>query len=108
MIGLSLSLCIRDIIQGNVELDDVEKLIAGTKIEQPIHLEEVCSIYMDLYWDNNPKAIDIVYYLFKHKLIEQPRVTKIQLPPAYKGNWQDDNGYFRFINNEKLYYVEED
>ena len=46
-IGLSLSICIKDIAQGDVPLDHVLGIIAGTKIrlDDDAHWEKWCASY---------------------------------------------------------------
>ena len=34
-IGLSLSFCIKEIIRGEVRLEDVDKIVAGTTVDDP-------------------------------------------------------------------------
>lgn len=75
MIGLSLTFCISDIIDGTVDVDDVEKIIAGTAYTEemlPAKLDEFCQ----LYWRDNPEyAREVFWNLWHSGRIEQPRLT---------------------------------
>lgn len=78
MIGLSLSLCVQDILNNDIDINDIEKIIAATKITDERSMEEVLDYYMERYWNNNPKAIGIVHQLWKK--VEQPRVSGSKMP----------------------------
>ena len=89
MIGLSLSFCVRDILDGKVELDDVEKIIAGTRIHNEQDLEQVVESYMDWYWNHNPRALAIVAELFRSGRLEQPRCQGKNPPNISDGHWKE-------------------
>jgi hypothetical protein len=57
MIGLSLSLCVADILRGRVKEEDVTFIVAGCAIHEsdPEHLEYVLSSYAGNYWYPNPE-----------------------------------------------------
>jgi hypothetical protein len=74
MIGISLSRCVRDILAGNMELDDVDMILTGTRIISEQDLEFVCDLYLKNYWGNNLRGVEVVHKLFASKRIYQPRV----------------------------------
>jgi hypothetical protein len=75
-IGLSLSLCIMDIIEDKINFGEVEKIIAGTRIPNEESLNNQLIIYRNHYWYKNPdKAEAICRQLFSEGKIEQPRLT---------------------------------
>lgn len=89
MIGLSLSLCVRDIVEGRVELDDVEYIIAGTKISNENEFNEVCEDYKQYYWTHNPSVGKaIAEHLWNKKKILQPRLYNFEPPKIDKGIWR--------------------
>jgi len=45
-IGFSLGRCVRDIVRGDIALEDVAFIIAATNIENEQHLEEVIKAYL--------------------------------------------------------------
>jgi hypothetical protein len=45
-IGFSLGRCVRDIVRGDIALEDVAFIIAATNIEKEQHLEEVIKAYL--------------------------------------------------------------
>ena len=88
MIGLSLSWCVKDIIEGKVELDEVEKIICGTRIENPQHFEQVCEHYCAYYWEHNRgRAVLIASKLFNSGKLDQPRVRGEEPPNTCEGHW---------------------
>jgi hypothetical protein len=89
MIGLSLSLCVKDIMNGVVDIEDVDLLITGTRAITRESWETVVDAYMRDYWDKNPSlAQHIVYYLEHRGRIFQPRIYNqhAELNIA-KGHW---------------------
>lgn len=86
LIGLSLSLCIGDVVEGRVSVEQIDRIIAGTKAETPEQWEEVITEYRTRYWEADPdRAERIVRTLLRLGKIEQPRVTGVPLPnrPSY-------------------------
>jgi hypothetical protein len=92
MIGLSLSFCVKDILTGKIDLSAVDKIITGTKIEKPEHMEEVVEHYSSVYWNRDPKAISILNELWRSGRIEQPRVSGNEARNISQGHWLDNNG----------------
>lgn len=91
MIGFSLSGCIQDLIRGRktyaptegpVTIDDVEKIIAGTRCYDEQDFEQVVNQYSLSYWSQNPElAKQYAWQLYREGKIEQPRIYDI--PHAY-------------------------
>lgn len=46
-IGFSLGRCVRDIVRGEVDIDDVAFLITATHIAEETHLEQVVTAYLN-------------------------------------------------------------
>ena len=46
-IGFSFGRCVRDIVNGEVSVDDVAFLITATRIDQEEHLEQVVNAYLN-------------------------------------------------------------
>jgi hypothetical protein len=67
-IGLSLSQCIRSIAKGEVELEDVKMIVAGTWIQNDEQFEEVMHTYKF-----SPKERMFARVLWDEKKIVQPR-----------------------------------
>jgi hypothetical protein len=53
-IGLSISLCISDIIKGVVNEKDVKKIIGSTSAAGMKDWEEIIIQYRRFYWQDNP------------------------------------------------------
>ena len=90
MIGLSLSFCVQEILEGKVNIKDVEKIIAGTKIptrEDFAHL--MFENYAPVYWKQNPKrGVLIALELWDRGLLDQPRTRGEEHPGINEGVWK--------------------
>lgn len=96
-IGLSVSFCIRDIVNGIVSADQVEKIIAGTCAPNPEVWDKVIKKYKETYWIKNPKKCEKVLREFiKKNKIEQPRLNGREGPDTFEGHWLFDGKYIRF------------
>lgn len=73
-IGYSVSFCIRDIIDGNVQERDVLKIIGNTRAHTLADWEGVVQIYRHTAWRDNPELGEaILWRLVADEKIEQPR-----------------------------------
>ena len=80
-VGKSLSMCVKDILIGNVKLDEVLRIESGTKIDTVIELVELTINYYDRYWKDVKDTglsdcYNIVNHLIFHNKIHQERVIK--------------------------------
>ena len=81
LIGLSLSLCIMDVVENRVSVEQIDKIVAGTKAMTPEQWEEVITHYREHYWRADPdRAERIVRTMLRLGKIEQPRATGDPLP----------------------------
>lgn len=76
-IGFSFGRCVRDIVNGEVSIDDVAFLITATRISDEKHLDRVIGIYMNepgylLGLDYN-KCIEVALKLWNTNRVIQPR-----------------------------------
>ena len=55
MVGFSVSLCIKNILDGKVDEKDVKVLFAGTNWRSKADLKQVIDSYSETYWRKNPK-----------------------------------------------------
>lgn len=77
-IGFSLGRCVRDIVKGNVNIDDVAFIIAATAIHDEPQLANVIEQYMyrgDDYLDglDEAKCQEVALELWKTNKVLQPR-----------------------------------
>ncbi len=88
MIGLSLSLCVRDILSGSVNIEDVDTIIAGTCAYNNEKWERLINGYSESYWSDYPRAtIDAVITQIR-PIIVQPRIeNNNHFPMIYNGHW---------------------
>lgn len=77
MIGLSVSLCVRDIAEGKVKFEDVEKIIGSTCCKDSEAWAGSILVYRGLNWQESPgKCTAILIRLLDAGLIKQPRLEK--------------------------------
>ncbi len=90
MIGLSASMCIRDMVKGLVDPATVEKIIARTAVrpDEPDRVDSVVRTYRELYWYDDAEVGE---KLFREMLadgkIEQPRLVTGRAPMITDGHW---------------------
>ncbi len=76
-IGFSFGRCVRDIVNGEVSLDDVAFLITATRIRDEEHVRMVIGSYMDestyLMGLNYDQCVDVALKLWNTNRVLQPR-----------------------------------
>lgn len=76
MIGLSLSLCVAEILNDRVRLEDVQLIRTNTLARDEAEWDYVIGSYCHSYWRRDPaRAREIVRILRETNRIEQPRLT---------------------------------
>lgn len=75
MIGTSLSFCVKEIAKGVVDINDVEKIVAGTRASNQEEWAEIFSRYNSVYWKGLPEAESIARQLIDSGRVVQPRLT---------------------------------
>lgn len=76
--GFSLGRCIRDIVKGLVDIDDVVVIVAGTHIENYESLQRIITEYMQR-WDylkglNEAECQGVASVLWREGKLHQPRM----------------------------------
>jgi len=88
VIGLSVSCCIADILQGRIDEADVEFIVGGTKCERPEHWDDVIEAYREQYWHKDPARGEVILRrLVEEERIIQPRVAGRKPPRIGRGHW---------------------
>jgi|HubBroStandDraft_5_1064220.scaffolds.fasta_scaffold259211_3 hypothetical protein len=99
-VGLSLSFCVRDIIEGKVSLDDVAFIYSGTKAETAEHWDGLIYMYSLNYWSTNPSEGErLARHFIDNGLIIQPRLEGKVLrwgPRRSRDNWIDQDKFNDF------------
>jgi hypothetical protein len=76
-IGFSFGRCIRDIVKGNVSIDDVAFVISATCIHDRVEIEDVISVYGSDYRYlgglDHDKCMTVAYVLWDTNRLLQPR-----------------------------------
>lgn len=88
-VGLSVPLCIRDIMRGKMRLEDVQIIVANCKSE---NWAEAVDCWKKHYWQDNPeKGGSILRSLLSAgKIIKPGDDEKVQI--AETGWWRDPKG----------------
>lgn len=76
-IGFSFGKCVRDLVEGVVELDDVVVIVSRTAVHNEDHIREMISAYsMDGYLRgaNLEKSQEVALELYRTGRIHQPRL----------------------------------
>lgn len=90
MVGLSLSLCVLDIVEGRVAINDVETIVAGVRASNDHEWRALLAGYCQSYWhDCQDMAIYYANTLRDSGRLEQPRLTNDNRYPiiARTGKW---------------------
>jgi len=112
VVGLSLSLVIRDILDGKLPLERVVGIISSTRAKNEKEFQELLSDYCNTYWMNNPEyAKKIAMELYKNGRIFQPRLFnnnfstlipggKKYLPPDMLTTWGPQVGLDKIMKGD--------
>jgi hypothetical protein len=87
LIGLSLSLCAKDILEGKVNFEDVGEFVLGTKIDNAGSNEEVFQQYATTYWRDFPPRDS---YKLMQKILKgasQPKLDGARSMCIGNGQW---------------------
>ena len=103
-IGLSLSLCIKDIVSGKVDIGEVEYIVAGTCASDDVQWEKLMAEYAKTYWRDWPaKSVTIASDLHWNGKVEQPRLVKNDhYPIIASGHWVDSEDQIVWSDGEAL------
>ena len=87
-LGLSLSFCVSEIVQGYVPIKDVACLVVGTALPPDIDWDIPLRNYRETYWRKNPdEAMSVVKALRESGRIFQPRLQGHEPPNLIYGFW---------------------
>lgn len=88
--GLSLSLCVAEIIADRVRVEDVDVIVAATQAHTEADWRWVTDQYCRSYWRADPqRARRVVQLLRDADRIRQPRVEGGEHPGVSQGIWQE-------------------
>ncbi len=88
LVGLSLSFCVSDIINGLIDRNDVLYIISGTRVRNGNELADLINNYVRFYWQDNPElGREIALDLFNRGMILQPRLSGGDAPCVVEGRW---------------------
>lgn len=88
LVGLSLSLCIQDIIEDKVRADYVDYIYTGTRAESPEDWDYVIEHYKQSYWRSDPeRAEKIARKFLADGCLIQPRMNGEKPPSTNLGWW---------------------
>ncbi len=94
--GLSLSFCVRDIVNGRVPLDQVDKIIASTRASSRFDWDDLIKEYKKVYWSEKPDECEqLARQLIDAGMIEQPRLKGKEAHNIAAGHWIVDGQQVR-------------
>ena len=98
-IGLSLSLCVKDIIEGRVALSDVTVIVSNTAFpDDDAGWAHMFTYHRKGYWYNNPDtARSVLAYLRANGMLIQPRLDNPHYGHKSNPHWIDVQSIDRFI-----------
>lgn len=101
-VGLSLSFCVRDILDGKVAIEDVAFISANTKCSLLEHWNGVLESYCNIYWRTNPNEGErIARHFINAGLIIQPRLEDRYLDiSSIREYWIDVSAYNKFAKEK--------
>ena len=89
-IGLSVSWCIKDIIEGKVAEEDVEMIIGRTAASNREEWLSVIEHCKKTFWTKNPEEAEAICHRFiEAGKITQPRLKGERCPNRKEGTWTD-------------------
>ena len=87
-IGLSLSFCVRDIIKGKVDADEVLCIVANTMVSNDVDFFKVVETYSNVYWVDDPyEGKKVAMRFWREGLIVQPRLRGKHCHYVGDGHW---------------------
>ena len=86
MIGLSLSFCIRDILNNSISMNDVDVIYSSANIEN-FTFEEIIHYYQQDYWLGFPNSASVAQELYLKKKIKFLPQLRSQLNLLSNGHW---------------------
>ena len=88
LIGLSLSFCVTDIINGLVDRNNVIYIISGTRIRNGNEFSRLLDNYSQFYWQDNPElGREIATDFYNQGMLLQPRLVGGEPPEVFDGHW---------------------
>ena len=90
-IGLSLSMCISEMVRENIDYSKVEKIISGTSAHDKQEFLDILEHYGKTCWKGfEQKATILAWRFWQDGKIEQPRLTTGAYYSIADGKWTDD------------------
>jgi len=96
MIGLSLSMCIKDVLSGRVPEAKVTKIVTNTRANSDSDWDRLIGRYHSIYWRGHTtdQVLALIARLREQDKIEQPRVNHPDHEHHInKGWWVPDDTY---------------
>ena len=98
-VGVSLSLCIQQIIEGKRKLTDILGIISNTQFADDDEFVKICKGYGESYWAKDPQlAYAVAHFLRDSDCIFQPRLEEGAEDMWSHDLHPDDGGYWLQIN----------
>jgi hypothetical protein len=80
-IGLSLAVCLDDILKGQVRLRDVRYIIIGVKARGRAQMQAVLDAQCKYCWPHHPKdkVARVFWRLYRDRKFRQPRLARLHI-----------------------------
>lgn len=101
LIGLSLSKCICDVLDGRISVKQIDKIVARTRITDEYSLDSVMQSYRQSFWHRDPdRGERIARAMFKAGKIEQPRLhDNYTWPSNDEGHWVEREDQIKLVSH---------
>jgi len=87
-VGLSLSFCVKDIVNGRVKLEEVSHIVTACKFANSEDLQVIIDIYKGVYWEGKEDEGErVAKYLFEKGKLLSPRACGMPYPDIVNGHW---------------------
>ena len=90
--GRSLSFCVKDILSGKINKNDVGVIVTSTSFKNPEMWQKGIESYQNSYWYDYTleECTNLINWLIDNNKIEQPRLTNGKVQALYKfSKWAD-------------------
>ena len=86
-VGLSLSFCVKDIVNGRVKLEEVSHIVTACKFANSEDLQVIIDIYKGVYWEGKEDEGErVAKYLFEKGKLLSPRACGMPYPDIVNGH----------------------
>lgn len=87
-VGLSLSMCVGDVIAGLIDEAEIHGIVAATAAGTPEDVDKLMADYRELYWQEDPDvAEELARTMLADGRVYQPRLEGKPMPRSVPLRW---------------------